>query len=274
MSTVIRVREKLKQLQTLEQQSAAQPVAVDALALFRNAWGEPDLWQQQALTSDWQRLLLNCSRQAGKSTVSSTIAVDVALTIPNALVLLVSPSLRQSGELFQKCQHVYNSTPGLQALKYETKLSLEVDNGSRIISLPGKPETIRGFSAVTLLLVDEGSFVADRLFAAVRPMLAVSRGRMAVLSSPFGTRGEFHRMCTIAKDAIAQRQHTSYTYIEVPATEVPRISPEFLEDERIALGPLFEQEYMCQFLNSEQSLFSFEEVQQALDAGQEIERWF
>ena len=58
---------------------------------------------------------------------------------------------------------------------------LELENGSCIVSLPGKEGTIRGFSGVKLLAIDEAAWVPDDLYLAVRPMLAVSQGRLVAL---------------------------------------------------------------------------------------------
>ena len=73
----------------------------------------------------------------------------------------------------------------------ESRLSIELETGSRIVSLPGREATIRGFSGVHLLVVDEAARVADELYQAVRPMLAVSGGRIVLLGTPFGKRGFF-----------------------------------------------------------------------------------
>jgi len=69
----------------------------------------PDPWQTRLLRSSAQRILLLCSRQAGKSTASAALALRVALLEPQALVLLCSPSLRQSGELFRKVLHLFEA---------------------------------------------------------------------------------------------------------------------------------------------------------------------
>ncbi len=61
-----------------------------------------------------------------------------------------------------------------------------LENGSRIVSLPGTEGTIRSYSAVRLLLVDEASRVDDDTIAAVRPMLAVSGGQLIALSDARG----------------------------------------------------------------------------------------
>src|SRR5271156_278329 len=62
----------------------------------------PDPWQEKVLRSKSKRILLNCSRQAGKSTVTSVLGLHKAIYTPNSLVLFVAPVLRQSGELLRK----------------------------------------------------------------------------------------------------------------------------------------------------------------------------
>jgi hypothetical protein len=53
------------------------------------------------------------------------------------------------------------------------------------VGLPGTEATIRGFSAVSLLLVDEAARCSDELYLAIRPMLAVSDGTLWLMSTPF-----------------------------------------------------------------------------------------
>jgi hypothetical protein len=108
----------------------------------------------------------------------------------------------------------------------ERKLSLELENGSRIVTLPGTDKTIRGFSGVSLLIVDEASRVADELYFAVRPMLAVSGGALMMLTTPHGKRGVFYEEWTGG---------AGWDRYEVPAEECPRIPASFLEEEREAL---------------------------------------
>ncbi|MDQ3175559.1 MAG: hypothetical protein M3Q91_17935, partial [Acidobacteriota bacterium] len=88
------------------------------------------------------------------------------------------------------------SLPFAVAVASESALELEFSNSSRIVALPGKESTIRGFSGVSLLIVDEASRVPDELYQAVRPMLAVSGGDIVLLSTPFGKRGFFHHEWT------------------------------------------------------------------------------
>lgn len=262
-------------LDALAQHDSAAHADVDTLALFRNAWnGTPDAWQQEILDSDSDRLFLNCARQSGKSTVTSVLAVKTALETPRSLILILSPTDRQSGLLFKKCKDVYQSTPTLPPLVKCNERSMMLANGSEIVSLPGKPDNIRGFSAPRLIIIDEAAFASDQLYRAVRPMLAVGHGTLAILSSPFGKRGFFHSEYATIQEALRIGARPTWHYIEVPASIVPRITPAFLMEERISLGPMFDQEYMCAFLDSEVAMFSYEMVQAALDSGQDYERWF
>src|SRR5262245_7986477 len=57
---------------------------------------QPDSWQAELLRTDAKRLLLLCSRQAGKSTTAAALALRVALLEPHAPILILSPTVRQS----------------------------------------------------------------------------------------------------------------------------------------------------------------------------------
>jgi hypothetical protein len=117
---------------------------------------------------------------------------------------------------------------------------LQLKNQSRIVSLPCREETIRGYSRVTLLIIDEAARVPDLLYRAVRPMLAVSQGQLICLSTPFGRRGFFYEAWS--------HGGADWKRIEVPAQQIPRIPLAYLEEERRCLGESwFRQEYCCSF---------------------------
>ena len=133
-----------------------------------------DPWQARVVGSESDRLILNCSRQAGKSTTAGILALYEALYIPDSLTILISPSLRQSSELFKKVISFRDDLPFVPDLVEDNKLSMWVFGGGRIVSLPGSEATIRGFSAATLCIEDESSRVSNDLHMAVRPMLATT----------------------------------------------------------------------------------------------------
>src|SRR5687767_10083640 len=171
-------------------------LALDRVSFAQELGIVPDAWQEELLRSTSDRVLLNCSRQSGKSTMAAVVALHRALYHPGSLILCLAPALRQSQELFGKVAGFYRDLGRPVAPQGERKLSLELENGSRIVTLPGSEKTIRGFSGAALLLVDEAARVADELYFAIRPMLAVSGGSLMMLSTPHGKRGVFYEEWT------------------------------------------------------------------------------
>ena len=103
------------------------------------------------LASDAKRGILNCSRQWGKSTVTAAKAIHRAYTRPGALVLVASPSERQSAEFLRKASELVRRLGIKPRRDGDNAISLSFPNGSRIVGLPGTEATVRGFSAVSLL---------------------------------------------------------------------------------------------------------------------------
>jgi hypothetical protein len=229
----------------------------DPARILSDAGMTPDPWQAELMRDSWTRALLLCSRQSGKSQVAGALALHDALTRPRSLVLLLSPTLRQSGELFRdKICPLWRALGSPLAGRPPTQLTLELSNGSRVISLPESEGGIRGYSGVRLLIVDEASRVSDDLYRAVRPMLAVSNGRLLALSTPFGKRGFFFEEWT--SDHPWQR-------VQIKAEQCPRITKRFLREERNELGERwFRQEYGCSFEDMIGAVFSWEDIQAAM----------
>ncbi len=239
-------------LQTKTSMAQDLRLALDRTAFARRLGVDPDPWQRELLQSSAKRMLLNCSRQSGKSTISAIIALHRAVYYPGSLVLCLAPALRQSQELFQKISVFYQDLGKPIAPVEDRKLSLALEHGSRIITLPGDEKTIRGFSGVSLLLVDEASRVKDELYYSIRPMLAVSGGTLMMLSTPYGKQGVFYEAWT--GNSIEQ-----WDRYEVKATDVPRISPAFLAEERAALpARVYRQEYECSLEDTEDTFFNEE----------------
>jgi hypothetical protein len=231
-------------------------LALDRVAFARHLGVEPDEWQRRLLGSEADRVLLNCSRQSGKTTMVAIIALHRALYYPGSLVLCLAPALRQSQELFGKVLSFYRQIGRPVPADAEQHLGLELANGSRVVALPGTEKTIRGFSGVSLLVVDEAAQVDDALYYAVRPMLAVSGGKLMMLSTPFGRRGVFYE---------SWENGEGWERYRVSADECPRISAEFLAEERLALGNWwYRQEYFCEFLDTLDQVFGGEVIDRAM----------
>src|SRR5215218_9461052 len=210
-------------------------IALDRVAFAEKLGITPDPWQRDLLHSASDRVLLNCSRQSGKSTMTAIVALHRALYHPGSLILCLAPALRQSQELFGKVLGFYRDLGRPVSPQGERKLSLELDNGSRIVTLPGSEKTIRGFSGTSLL---------------------VPGGALMMLSTPYGKRGVFYEEWSGGH---------GWERYEVPASQCPRISEEFLEEEHASLPPfIFRQEYECSFEETEDQVFTTDMIDRAV----------
>ena len=214
------------------------PQAEAILDFVRRTLGfEPDERQRELLLSEAKRLILNCARQWGKSTVAAMMAVYRAYTRPGSLVLVASPGERQSAEFIRKAREWslnWESTPRGDG---DNAISLLFPNGSRIVGLPGMEATVRGFSAVSLLLIDEASRVEPEMYKALRPMLAVGGGDLWMMSTPNGKQGFFYEAW--------EHGGEDWKRFSATAADCARIDREFLEKERGELGPCGSGRSIC-----------------------------
>jgi hypothetical protein len=204
-------------------------VADDPVAFARLAGFDPHPYQVAVLRSVSKRLILNWSRQAGKSTVTSYLPIHRAQYRPGSLTLLLAPGERQAELLLDKVYEALDAI-GRDAIRTEVEnvLELILENGSTIVALPGKDGTIRGYSGLVLL------------------------------STPFGKRGFFHDIFT--GDSPNWERH------EVPVTSVPHIDPAFVEEERRELPEQwFAQEYLCKFIETTDTVFTLDQIQRAMN---------
>lgn len=255
MVTAERLR---RDIETLKARAASHRlVPADAVELAAAAGlNELDRWQLEALRSEAPRLLFNVTRQGGKSTVSGLLSADMALRVPDSLTLILAPSERQAKETFGKAARFYTATGQVVPPDSYRKLGMELANGSRIEALPGTEKTIRGFSEVDLLIVEEAARVADELYYAARPFLAVSGGRLMMLSTPAGRRGVFHHEWI---------EGEGWERYEIKAAQIPRIPAAFLEEERRALpARMYRQEYECSFEEVDDAVFAYDLIEEAI----------
>ena len=197
--------------------------------------------------------------------MAAVLAVHRAYTRPGSVVVVAGPTERQSAELVWKARDFLIRLGVRRRGDGSNRISLRLPNGSRIVGIPGKEATLRGYSAVSLLVVDEAARVDDAVYKALRPMLAVGGGDLWLLSTPNGKRGFFYENWTSGSE--------DWTRVATPATECSRISKEFLEEERRQMGDAwFRQEYLCEFMDDGQQMFERDVVMGAMEDGETL-RW-
>ena len=219
--------------------------AIDPTATFERAFRvAPFEWQQKYLRATGNVVLLK-GRQIGASTASAALALHTAMYEPGALVVIVSPSQRQSQEIAAKARAALRNLDRPE-LDQDSATTLGLANGSRILSLPGTAVSIRGYSA-RLLVVDEAAFVDEATWLAAQALVATG-GRIVVLSTPAGKGGWLFDLW--------QSEAPGWATFRVPTANVPTVSPEYLASARLAMGPWqFAMEFECEFGAGGASIF-------------------
>ncbi|MEO2083419.1 MAG: terminase large subunit [Desulfurobacteriaceae bacterium] len=210
----------------------------------------------------------NASRQIGKSFVVAFLALLKALSTPRSLVVVVSASERQAVELLGKVKlHVeFLTRIGEQvnvSFFEDVKTNVhrvELPNGSRILSVPANPDTVRGFSA-TLVILDEFAFVQqdEELWKAVFPMITRRKeARLVITSTPKGKSNMFYKLFVEAeKDPL---WYTQKTTIYDAVKEGLDVDVEALR-RGIKNEDAWRQEYLCEFLDEAGAFLTYELIQ-------------
>ncbi len=234
---------------------AANPVPVCSLWAAESFDFWADRTQESLLDGPEKRLLLLTTRQWGKSTVAALRALWQALFFPGSLILIVGPVANQSCELTRKIYHfagrlgipLHGGGAGQRSAVFR--------NGSRIVGLSEMPENVRGYSAPSLILIDEAAFYdGDEILESIFPMLATQpAGVMWIMSSSGRQTGFFYNLWSDPSGP--------WRKVKVSAEEIPdRINPEFLAEQRKRNPEKFRREYLCEFLSDESALFSRESL--------------
>lgn len=229
--------------------------ALDPVTFARGFAFDAEPWQGSLLRSVAPRALVTCARQVGKSTTVGYRALHRTVFSPGSLVLIVSPTQRQSDEQLLRVQTLYRGMGEQPRPSKSNSAELALANGSRIVSLPGSEGGIRGFSGVDLLILDEAARIEDDVFASCLPMVA-SSGQIVALSTPWGRRGWFWELNDDALNGWERHRVTCY--------ESRQYTPARIAEVRASLGSfVFASDYECVFGDTESALFSTEQVRAA-----------
>jgi len=203
-----------------------------------------DAWQTNYLemAPECSRIAIAASRQSGKSTVTALFVAWCLMFIPNFTCVVASRSLRQASYYLDKVREIVLMIIPRSSMPQLNRLSMELPNGSTIISIPcAQPDAGRGFSP-HLILLDEAAFAPEALFTAITPSVAATHGAIHMISSPNGRAGRFF-------DAFEGKSRDVWTSQRVRWTDCPRITQDQMDIEKIAMGDLYwRQEFMAEFV--------------------------
>ena len=208
------------------------------------------------------------SRQVGKSFALSLEAVNEAL-LSRCDNLLLSSSERQSRELMRKVRLHLRSLGGMvEGFKASAERAEEVEfrNGSRVISLPANPDTVRGFSGNVFL--DEFAFHAEdrEIWRAMYP--SVTRGyKVRICSTPNGRSNLFFDLWSREQGASFTRHRTD---IHMAQKEGLQVDVAGLR-ESVGDAEAWAQEFECRFLDGATAYIPYGMISSVEDAGATME---
>ncbi len=245
-------------------------------------FNKPDEDQARVVRCDGDQLVMG-HRQWGKSSVVAIRELWRMYFDPPWFCIFLSVTQRQAGELFKKARQYHKPFRHTWPADIDTAMHLWLKNGSRLLALPAKPDSIVGYSAVDELVIDEAARTRTELLNHASPMLSTTDGSICAMTTPKDRLGWFWDYWS-AGGSVPEEEADSilkdaWTRTRVPAprtVERGRIKQSFLDKELTRMGrKRFAQDYLVEF-TGERGLanqpFRPEAVQAAKKDG--TQRWF
>jgi phage FluMu gp28-like protein len=224
-------------------------------------------YQQYALQQMFEKKysIIMWSRQTGKSFVVSLFAVLRAIERKNHLVAIISPTERQSKELMEKVKKHVGFLKELGKIKGDVSffedtttnvLEVRFPNRSRIIGLPANPDGVRGLTGDVIL--EEAAFFKDgyKVYQAIFPSITRNKDfKLVVISTPRAKSDIFGHLWQMSEnnDLWFRQKLTIYDAV----SQGLNIDIEELQ-KGVPNQDIWMQEYMCEFMDEESVLLSYE----------------
>lgn len=196
-------------------------------------------------------------RQSGKSTTMVSYLLHHVLFNQDKKVAILANKLTTARELLQRLKKSYENLPKWlqQGIVEWNKLSIHLENGSKVIASSTSSSAVRG-DTYSIILLDEFAFVpnniAEDFFNSVYPTISSGEStKVVIVSTPKGM-NMFYKMWKNAEN-----EKNSYVPIEVHWNEIPGRDKKFKEETiRNTSERQWMQEFECVFLGSEDTLIS------------------
>lgn len=223
-----------------------------------------DDWQHELLTAQEKLILAIATRQAGKTQCAAARIGADAASEPETTWVVASPSFTQSARILGRLRVMWRRVMDYHRdadvppprIMNRDRGRIIFENGSHVIALPDNPVTIRGETAHGLL-VEEAAYVGNEAREVVDFMLGATGGRTIEISSA-GIIGTAMHTKWLDYDAPDVRR------IEVPYWRVPRISAEFVEQQRRTKpAAVFAREMECVWSARDGAMFREADIRAA-----------
>jgi len=222
----------------------------------------PFNYQRNLLIDKSKRIVACMGRQSGKTTTIATKAIHYAYTHPEATILIVSPSLRQSMIMFDRIISLtYRNQILTKSITRKTRTIIQLTNKSQLIALPCSENLLRGYTA-NLVILDEAAFMPEEIITEIIfPMLSTTNGAAIFLSTPWGRDHFFYRAFT----------NPEYSVHKIKSSECPLIPPQFLEEMRQNMTEeAYRREYEAEFTEAATCYFPQDLIRRCVELAQRL----
>jgi len=213
------------------------------------------------------------SRQLGLSTVSAIYAVWLAIFYRDKNILVIATKLAVAQNFIRKVKVALDALPKwlvMPKITERTKQHVSFSNGSQIKAIPTSEDAGRS-EALSMLIIDEAAFIRnfDELWMGLYSTLSTG-GRAAVISTPNGIGGRYHKLAEESKEGKNQ-----FNYIELPWYVHPERDDKWFENEsKNMTKKQVAQELLCDFSASGDTFVAGEIVEMLrMQVETPIEKW-
>lgn len=215
---------------------------------------------------DHGRCVVLKSRQMGISTLVSAYALWELLFHEGKNILVISTKETAAKEIIAKIKLANdNLPPWLKIPELESnKLSLKLNNQSRVLATSSASDSARGFAA-SLLIIDEAAFIEgiEEIWTSAQQTLAtVAAGKAIILSTPNGMGNFFHRVWSDA-----ETQKNNFKTVKIHWSLHPERDQTWRDAQTKELGArMAGQECDCDFLASGNNVVDLIKLKEIEDA--------
>lgn len=216
-------------------------------------------YQKQVFNDKSNFIICLMSRQCGKSFTIASKAVYKSITTPNNLTIIVSVNQRSADELLRKVKQWALACKTFSDLVdySENASSVTFNNGSRVVSLPANPASLRGWSGDVIL--DEFAMIEndEEIFQAVLPVITSKMNgkqkTLTICSTPTSLDTQFAKIWHTEDSQWSKYRYDIYECVEQGLQADPELLKEIVNDDLV-----FETEYLCKFASGAGTAFPTE----------------
>ena len=209
-----------------------------------------------------RRVVLMEGRQQGKTVTSAACILHYTIFEEDKTVAIMANKSAAAREVLNRYQIMYENLPlwMQQGVKTWNKGDVELENNSKVLTAATTAAAIRGKS-VNWLYIDEAAIipnnVADEFFTSVYPTISAGETTKILLTStPLGY-NHFWKFWNESLEGV-----NGFENMFIPYYEIPGRDDKWLEEQKQLLGDVkFNQEVMCEFLGSTNTLINAQTIQ-------------